>query len=230
MILKNALFALTLFSALSLSVPAQQIAAENLARAARATASSEAEGTGAANLIDGDTGNTHWRAKDGTSPAETWVELSWPKVLQFQEIVIRQGGSPELSHVNLETRDGSGNWRLLRSIGDSNTLLPRTILAQFRVQESNGLRLSAFSGTVDLAQVEVYNRIDSPVVVLGSDLLNHIFGMVTDAFGAQPFVNVPVQVRGTAGGKPWEESAKTDATGVFQVDMPVGLEGSLVSE
>jgi len=229
MILKNALVALTLFSALSLSAPAQQIAAENLARTARATASSEAEGSSAADLIDGDTSNTHWRAKAGTSPAETWVELSWQKVLQFQEIVIRQGGSPELSHVNVETRDKAGNWRLLRSMGDANTLLPRIILAQFPAQESNGLRFSAFSGTVNLAEVEVYNRIDSPVVVLGSDLLNHIFGIVTDAFGTQPFVNVPVQVRGTAGGKPWEASAQTDATGVFQVDMPVGLEGSIIA-
>jgi hypothetical protein len=58
MIVKNALVALTLFSALSLSAPAQ-IAAENLARTARATASSEAEGTSAAHLIDGDSNNTH---------------------------------------------------------------------------------------------------------------------------------------------------------------------------
>lgn len=224
----NALLALVLFSALSLSAPAQQIPAENLALTARATASSEGSAASAANSIDGDIG-THWRAKDGTSPAETWVELTWPKVLQFQEVVIRQGGSPELSHVNLETRDSSGNWRLLRSIGDSRNLLPRLILAQFPAQESNGLRLSAFSGTVNVAEVEVYDRADAPVIVMGSDLLNHIFGIVTDAFGTQPFVNVPVLLRGRAGGKPWEESAQTDPTGIFKVDMPVGLEGSVTA-
>jgi beta-galactosidase len=229
MIPNNVLLTLTLFSALSLSAPAQQTVAENLARPARATASSEAEGTSAANVIDGDISNSHWRAKDGTSPAETWIELIWPKPLQFQEVVIRQGGSPKLSHFNLEIRDSSGNWILWRSIGDSNTLLPRLILAQFPAQQSNGLRLSAFSGSVDLAEVEVYNRTDSPVVVMGSDLLNHIFGIVTDAFGTQPFVQIPVTVRGTAGGKSWETSAQTDGTGVFQVDMPVGLEGSVTA-
>jgi hypothetical protein len=74
-------------------------------------------------------------------------------------------------------------------------------------------------------EIEVYNRTDPPVVEIGSDLLNHIFGVVTDAFGTQPFVNAAVQVRGTAGGKPWEATAETDEHGLFQVEMPVGLDG-----
>jgi len=57
------------------------------------------------------------------------VELSWPSPVRFQE-VIRQEGDPKLSHLKLEARDPSGHWRLLESIGDSEHLRPRTILAQ----------------------------------------------------------------------------------------------------
>src|ERR1035437_4087509 len=86
---------------------AQQVPDGDLALTARASASSEAEGTKAENLTDGNINNTQWTAKEGTSPADTWVELSWQNVLQFQEVVIRQEGSPKLSHVNLKTRDAS---------------------------------------------------------------------------------------------------------------------------
>ena len=209
---------------------AQQPAGGNLALSSRANASSDAGGSSAAaSAVDGDISNTQWRPKEGTTPAETWIELDWPDAVQFQEIVIRQGGSPRLSHLNIETRDAGGNWHVLESKGDSKVLLPRLILAQFPAQNTNGLRLSAFSGEVRLAEIEVYDRTDPPVVVMGSDLLNHIFGIVTDAFGTQPFVNVPVEVRGIAGGKPWQETAETDATGVFQVTYPVGLEGSVTA-
>ena len=209
---------------------AQQPAGGNLALSSRANASSDAGGSSAAaSAVDGDISNTQWRPKEGTTPAETWIELDWPDAVQFREIVIRQGGSPRLSHLNIETRDAGGNWHVLESKGDSKVLLPRLILAQFPAQNTNGLRLSAFSGEVRLAEIEVYDRTDPPVVVMGSDLLNHIFGIVTDAFGTQPFVNVPVEVRGIAGGKPWQETAETDATGVFQVTYPVGLEGSVTA-
>ncbi len=52
------------------------------------------------------------------------LELSWPSPVQFQEEVIQQAGDPKLSHLKLETRDPSGHWRLLESIGDSEPLLP----------------------------------------------------------------------------------------------------------
>ena len=214
---------------LTITVNAQEKPAGNLALTARATASSESEGTRAENLTDGDITATQWTAKEGTNPADTWVELNWPKALQFQEVVIRQEGEPKLSHVTLETRDASGQWRLLQSIGDSQHLLPRLIFAQFAAQNSGGLRLSGFAGRVSLMEVEVYDRTDPPVIEVGSDLLNHIFGIVTDAFGTQPFANAPVQLQGTAGGKPWQASAQTDGDGMFQVEMPVGLEGDVTA-
>ena len=204
---------------------AQQVPDGDLALTARATTSSEAEGTKAENLTDGNISKTQWTAKEETSPADTWVVLSWQSVLQFQEVVIRQEGSPKLSHLNLETRDASGQWHQLQSIGNSQHLLPRSILVQFAAQNTNGLRLSDFAGQVSLMEIEVYNRTDPPVVEIGSDLLNHIFGIVTDAFGTQPFVNAAVEVRGTASGKPWGATAETDAHGLFQIEMPVGLDG-----
>ncbi len=221
-----AVFAALVFTT---SVNAQDRPNGNFALTARATASSESEGTKAEYLTDGDITNTQWTAKEGTNPADTWVELSWPKALEFQEIVVRQEGGPKLSHLNLETRDAGGQWRPLQSIGDSQHLLPRLILAQFAAQSSNGLRLSGFAGRVSLMEVEVYNRTDPPVIVVGSDLLNHIFGIVTDAFGTQPFANAPVQLQGTAGGRPWQASAQTDGDGMFQVEMPVGLEGDVTA-
>jgi hypothetical protein len=181
---------------------AQRVPVGDLALTARASASSEAEGTKAENLTDGNISNTQWTAKEGTSPADTWVELNWPKVLQFQEVVIRREGSPKLSHLNLETRDASGQWHQLQSIGDSQHLLSRSILVQFAAQNANGLRLSGFAGQVSLTEVEVYNRTDPPVVVMGSDLLNHIFGIVTDAFGTQPFAHAAVELRAPQAGSP----------------------------
>lgn len=116
-----AVFAALVFTT---SVNAQDRPNGNFALTARATASSESEGTKAEYLTDGDITNTQWTAKEGTNPADTWVELSWPKALEFQEIVVRQEGGPKLSHLNLETRDAGGQWRPLQSIGDSQHLLP----------------------------------------------------------------------------------------------------------
>ena len=214
---------------LAIAVTAQDRPSGNVALTAHPTASSESEQSRPENLTDGNITDTAWSAKEGTSPAETWVELNWPSAVQFQEVVIRQGGSPRLSHLNLETRDVGGNWHLLQSIGDSQHLLPRLILAQFATQNTTGLRLSDFAGRVSLMEVEAYNRTDGPVVVMGSDLLNHIFGIVTDAFGTKPFANVPLQFHGAAGGKDWQASAQTDTDGMFQVEMPVGLEGAVTA-
>ena len=208
---------------------AQAVSHDDLALLAHASASSEAEGTKVENVADGNITDTDWRAKEGTSPGETWVELAWPGAVQFQEVVVRQSGSPKLSHFNLETRDSSGQWHPLQSIGDSQHLLPRLVLMQFAPQSSNGLRLSDFRGRVGLTEIEVYNRKDPPVVVMGSDLLHHIFGIVTDGFGTVPFPHVPVQLRGTARGKPWQASAQTDESGIFEVEMPVGLEGKVTA-
>ncbi len=222
--LLRAVLAMVLFT---IALNAQDKPSVNIALTAKATASSESEGSKAEYLTDGDITNTQWSAKEGTSPADTWVELNWPKAAEFQEVVIRQSGDPQLSHVNLEIRDANGQWKLLQSIGNSQHLLPRLILAQFAAQNSSGLRLSGFAGRVSLMEVEVYDRTDQPVINIGSDLLNHIFGIVTDAFGTRPFSNAPVELQGTAGGKPWHASAQTDGEGIFQVEMPVGLEGDL---
>lgn len=206
---------------------AQDVLKEDLARAAQATASSEAEGTKAEYVVDGNITDTAWRVKPGTSSSDTWVELNWKDAVEFQEVVIRQSGSPKLSHLNLETRDASGRWRVLEPIGDSENLLPRLILAQFAPQKASGLRLSDFRGQVGLMEVEVYDRKDPPVVVMGYDLLNHIFGVVTDGFGTRPFRDVPVELRGTVQGKSWKASAQTDENGIFEAEMPVGLEGQV---
>ena len=74
---------------LAKGITAQRVPDGDLALTARASASSEAEGTKAENLTDG-INNTQWTAKEGTSPANTWLELSWQNVLQFQEVVIRK--------------------------------------------------------------------------------------------------------------------------------------------
>ena len=215
---------------LSLAVAsAQQAPSGNLALSARATASSAAEDSKPENLIDGDIAHTQWNPKDGTSAADTWVELTWPRAAQFQEVVIRQDGDPKLTHVDLQACDVSGQWRLLESIGDSQHLLPRLILAQFPAETASCLRLANFAGQVSINEVEVYDRNDPPVIELGSDLLNHIFGILTDGFGTMPFADTTVQLQGTAGGKNWQASATTDKDGMFQVDMPVGLTGTVTA-
>lgn len=213
----------------ALNVAAQRFSTGNLALRARATASSSSEDTKPENLNDGDPAHTQWTQKDGTNPADTWVELEWPSAVQFQEVVIRQDGDPKLTHVELETRDSSGQWHLLRSIGDSQRLITRLILVQFPVQNSSALRISHFAGHISINEIEVYNRTDPPVIVLGSDLRNHIIGIVTDGFGTQPFANAPVHLAGTAGGKSWQASAQTDHDGRFEIEMPVGLEGEIVA-
>lgn len=205
----------------------QQNSNGNLSPRARVTTSSVDEGTNAESLVAADTNSTHWAAKDGTDPAGTWVELDWPDLISFREIVIRQEESPKLSHVALEIRGPEGKWRTLQSMGDRKQLLPRVILAQFSPQNTTGVRLSRFAGRVNLSRIEVYNRIDPPVVRMGSDLRNHILGVVTDGFGTRPFSNVRVDLQGFSGGKPWEASVQTDERGIFAVDLPVGLEGNV---
>ena len=211
---------------------AQQSLPGNLALTARASASSQSEGTKPENLTaGGDRQNgitdTQWTAKEGTSPADTWIELNWPSAVQFQEVVVRQEGAPKLSHVDLETRGADGKWHLLQSIGDSQHLLPVLILAQFAPQNTNGLRLSGFAGRVSLMEVEAYNRNDPPVVSHGiRSLESHLRHRDRCFRHRKPFANVPVQFKGTAGGKRWQASVQTNDDGMFQVDMPVGLEGA----
>ncbi len=215
--------------ALTISVGAQEKPGGNLALSARVTASSSSEGTKPENLNDGDIAHNRWAAKDGTNPADTWVELNWPTGVQFEEVIVRQEGDQKLSHLILETRDADGQWRLIQSIGDSQHLLPRLILAQFGSQNTSGLRLSGFAGSVSLNEIEVYNRTDPPVIEVASDLLNHIFGIVTDGFGTMPSANAAVELQGTAGGKSWHVSTQTDEKGMFQVEMPVGIEGDITA-
>jgi beta-galactosidase len=201
----------------------------NLALRARATASSSAEGSRPEFLIDGDTAHTQWAPKDGASSSESWAQLDWPGDVQFQEIVIRQSGDSKLTHVDIEVRDVNDHWTPLQSISDSEHLLPRLILAQFRPQKTRSLRISRFTGSFSINELEVYDRRDPPEIDLGSDLRNHIFGVVTDGFGTRPFAHAAVRLQGTAGKKPWQLSAETNSDGLFQVDMPVGLEGSVTA-
>lgn len=221
--------AILIFSCLTSAIT-QEAPNGNIALSARATASSTAEGSKPENLIDGDIAHTQWNAKDGTNPADTWAELNWPRPVQFQEVVVRQDGDPKLKHVDLEVCDSAGHWRLLESIGDSQHLLPRLILAQFPSQNANCLRLANFAGNVSINEIEVYDRNDPPVIEMGSDLLNHIFGILTDGFGTRPFAKTIVRIQGTSGGKTWQTTATTDTDGMFQVDMPVGLTGTVTAE
>ena len=208
---------------------AQQAPISNLAVSARVTASSVDEDNKPEHLIDGDIAHTHWNPKDGTRAADSWVQLTWPKGVQFQEVVIRQDGEPKLTHVDVEVCDADGRRRLLESIGDSQQLLPRLILAQFPAETAPCLRLANFAGQVSISELEVYDRNDPPVIELGSDLLNHIFGILTDGFGTKPVANTPVLLQGTAGGKTWQASATTDSEGMFQVELPVGLTGTVTA-
>lgn len=217
------------FMILSVAAAAQQVQNGNLAPSAQVIASSSSEDTKADNLTDGDIARTHWTAKEGADPSATWVELHWSTSVEFQEVVIRQESEPRLSHVQLEMIDASGNWHVFQSVGDSLHLLPRNVFFQFEKQSARALRISGFQGAVSLNEIEVYNRRDAPVLELGSDLLNHIVGVVTDAFGSRPFPNCKVTLDGTAGGKQWNQSSETDENGVFKVEMPVGLDGFITT-
>src|SRR5690242_16770694 len=95
----------------SVETQAQYLPPGNVALQARVSVSSQAEGTKPENLNDGNITDTEWRAKEGTSPSETWVELDWPSAVAFQEVVIRQGGSPHLTHLNVQVRDSAGEWQ-----------------------------------------------------------------------------------------------------------------------
>lgn len=213
---------------LSAPLIAQEEPTGNQALAAHISASSSSEDTKPENINDGDS-KTGWTQKDGTDAAETWLELDWPSPVKFQEIVIRQDRDPKLTHVELEIRGEDGQFHLLEKIGDSQHLLTRLILAQFAPEKTTALRISHFTGHISINEVEVYDRNDPPVIVLGSDLLNHIIGIVSDGFGTQPFGNVSVRLQGTAGGKVWHTSAETREDGTFSIDMPVGLEGNVTA-
>lgn len=97
--------------ALTISVGAQEKPGGNLALSARVTASSSSEGTKPENLNDGDIAHNRWAAKDGTNPADTWVELNWPTGVQFEEVIVRQEGDQKLSTLSSRPamRMGSGD-------------------------------------------------------------------------------------------------------------------------
>src|SRR5579872_286917 len=213
----------------AVSLRAESRDANNIALTARAPASSAPDGTKPESVNDGNTAHTEWKAKNGTNPAETWLELDWDHPVQFQEIVIRQDGDPKLRHVELETRDQSGAWHTLEKIGDSQHLLTRLLLAQFASQTTTALRLTRFVGEAAINEVEIYRRNHPPVIVLGSDLLNHIIGVVTDGFGTRPFAKAKVLLKATVGGREWSTSVLTDDNGSFQSDMPVGLDGRIIA-
>src|ERR1700761_6948397 len=94
----------------SAAIAGQQASTKNLALGAHAVAWSEAEGMKADFLVDGDITTTHWSAKDGTRPQDTWVQLEWTEPISLQEVVIRQV-SADLSHLDLQIRGAQGQWK-----------------------------------------------------------------------------------------------------------------------
>ena len=78
----GAVFAIGL---LAIGVNAQEQPSGNLRSPPGTTVSSESEGTKAENLTDGDITNSEWTAKEGTTPANTWVRLTGRARCRFRK-------------------------------------------------------------------------------------------------------------------------------------------------
>jgi len=209
---------------------------KNLALAAKASASPGGEGHGAFYSAEETPGDTSPYINDGDldtsfgfppehSP-EAWLGLTWPQPITFREVLIRQNLYRDLNQVAIQVRR-DGQWQTVKKVGDGAKPLAKLILIEVEAQTTDAIRLADFKGTPRFYEVEVYEGPNAPVINLAGDAAGHVFGIVTDAFGATPLTHVPVTLSGRAGEKPWKGTTTTDEHGMFSVGAPTGLHGKV---
>jgi len=226
---------LTLFYLLWLLSVERLVGSEpkNLALSAQVTASPGAVGHGefddnppdASRFTNDGNLNTSFAFPSGHSP-DAWISLTWPRPVTFREVLIRQFVDDNLDQVSLQVRS-NGQWRTVKTIARGANPLSKLILMSVEAQTTDAIRLTDFKGTPNFNEVEVYEGPTPPVMNLVGDAAGHIIGILTDAFGAGPFIRTPILLSGRAGEKPWRAMTTTDEHGMFNIQAPVGLEGKV---
>jgi beta-galactosidase len=208
---------------------------ENLARNAVVSFHSGSGGTSAqvtdpqdranpAHLNDGDT-DTEWRLSSAPGQGASLV-LSWPRVVTFREVLIRQGERSKLQRVSVEVRR-DGKWEPIKALRGGADPLPAVILLSGAAYSADALRLTAFDGVPHIAEIEVYEGPNPPVIELAGDARGRIIGVLTDAWGAEPLSGISISLAGKSGRGRWKAAAVTDVNGHFSAAAPAGLDGLL---
>jgi hypothetical protein len=208
----------------NLALSAQASASSGAAREGVAYSSEKGPGNTPANAIDGDL-DTTW-GFSSESAANAWFDLTWPKRITFREVLVRESWQGRLSRLAVQVKR-AGQWETVKTVGDGNTPLPKLILIATDVETTDPLRLTSFAGIPNFCEVEVYEGPNPPVINLAGDAAGHILGIVTDAFGAAAVAKAPVIVSGRAGNRLWKSTATSDEHGMFSIQVPTGLQGSV---
>ena len=134
----------------NLAFPAE----ENLALAARASASESFEDLTPEKAIDG-TGDTRWSAIPGHVEG-IWYELAWDEPVEVGEVIVHQFDR-YVTELDLQVRtEDSAAWRDLRHEGRPDERLPRVIAWRFAPMQIRGLRLAEIANGPSFTEVEVF--------------------------------------------------------------------------
>ena len=71
------------------------------------------------------------------------------------------------------------------------------------------------------------NSVKKLDIAVAGDLLGHLIGTVSTDEGANPVVGAEVKVSGRNPVGQWQQTARTGENGLWQVDLPLGADGSL---
>src|SRR2546423_1375520 len=203
--------------------------AENLARRAiRVAASEELTEFPARFAADGAL-DTFW-SPSRKAVESGWIEFEWKSPVTVREIVVRQAaGSRNIAGVSQLSVEvwSRGHWKKVAALGDGSGALPINVLAQFSADTALKLRISGLRGSPRFREIEIYEGPNPPYMDVRGDPAGEILGILTDAWGTAPIRGAEIRASGTAGGRIWTASTRTEPSGEFSLPMPVGLLGSV---
>ena len=196
--------------------------AENLARAARATASESLDAMTPALAVDGDA-DTRWSGIPGHETG-VWYELAWDAPVTIAEVMISQYDR-FVRELDVQAWD-NGQWRTLQHLGAPNRRLPARMLVRFDPVSTTRLRITSLSGGPSYTEVAVFEKPYTGydlTIEVASDLLGNMIGILTDEWGIEGIADAKIDVH-AENGSDWKAATTTDANGMFSVELPFGLQ------
>jgi hypothetical protein len=205
----------------------------NVARLAKASASSSRDGYPVQQANDGDR-KTTWGVKPGAKAGE-WLRLDWPSAQRISGIVLYTPG-PYLASFDVEVATASG-WENIAQAGSPGLPRMRRIALALPARLTRSLRLANLVPTPDggpaFTEVEVYpdrdlvDRLNAEVeIAVSGDSRGNLIGTVSKDMGATGLEGLAVSVRGES----WTRSVTTGENGFFAVGLPLAVRGRLSVE
>lgn len=205
----------------------------NLAPLGKATASSvwqDSADMTPDRAIDGKL-DTRW----GGKARNEWFQVEWSTPQRIGAVVVRNfnehwnRGIPFTLQV-WDHKSGGGEFR------DVQTVTPHTSVLVFRFDPvmTTKLRIvncitfwefEAYGDPEEIRQME--ESMSKLTIAAAGDARGRLIGTVSRQDGAEPAQDCPVKAAGSCPSGRWSRTAKTDADGLFVIDMPLGGAGSM---